>query len=320
LYLGGGTPSRLGGEGVQKLFDVLRERMELESSAEVTLEANPEDVTVDAVQRWREAGVNRLSIGAQSFDDEVLRWMHRTHDAAAISRAVSEARSGGIDELSLDLIFAMPEGVSRSWERDVELALELKLPHLSLYGLTIEPYTPVGRWHARGAISEAPEERYEREFIGAHDTLVAAGMEHYEVSSFAYPGHRAVHNSAYWTGVPYAGLGPSAHELQVNGMLGEIRRWNARSYVDWLARLESGEDPVEGTEPLNEQNRLTEGVYLGLRTNGGLRLTGAELSRVRPWLAAGWGTVTEDGRLVLTPSGWLRLDSLAADLTLVRSR
>jgi putative oxygen-independent coproporphyrinogen III oxidase len=314
LYLGGGTPSRLGAAGVTTLLELLQHRLALNEGAEVTLEANPEDVTEAAARAWRTAGVNRLSLGSQSFDDEVLRWMHRTHDAAAIGKAVECARAAGFDDISLDLIFALPNEVPRRWDADVAAALALQPTHVSFYGLTVEPATPLGRWRDRGLATEAPEERYEWEYLYAHETLAAAGFEHYEVSNFALPGRAARHNSAYWRGVPYVGLGPGAHEYD-----GVCRRWNVDGYAEWLRRLKAGEDPIDGREMLDAINRAAEDVYLALRTRGGLRLTGAELVRAQPWIAAGWGTVRDD-ELVLTPSGWLRLDSLAADLTVVRSR
>ena len=315
LYFGGGTPSRLGAEGIAKLINTFLERIQLAPDAEVTIEANPDDIAVDAVRRWREAGVNRLSLGAQSFDDDVLRWMHRTHDAASIRAAVERARAGGIDDISLDLIFALPNEVRRSWSDDVAAALALAPTHVSLYGLTTEPQTPLGRWRDRRVVTEAGEERYEEEFLYADEALRAAGFDHYEVSNFALPGRRARHNSSYWQGEPYAGIGPGAHEFD-----GSVRRWNTDAYVEWERRLATSSDPVDGRETLDEANRTAELVYLGLRTSDGLRLTGAELVRAQPWVDAGWGSVDADGRLVLTAPGWLRLDSLAADLTLIRSR
>jgi oxygen-independent coproporphyrinogen III oxidase len=315
LYFGGGTPSRLGGAGAAAMLEAVRRRLQLADDAEVTLEANPEDIDAESIAAWRDAGINRLSIGAQSFDDAVLRWMHRTHDAAATVRAVERARRGGIDNFSLDLIFALPESIERSWTADVARALELGPSHLSLYGLTIEPHTPLGRWHGRGAVIESPDERYETEFLHAHDALGAAGFEHYEVSNFARPGFRARHNSAYWQSVPYAGFGPSAHEFD-----GIARRWNTLAYVDWLERIRSGADPLGDAETLTDGNRIAESVYLGLRTTEGLKLRDNEVRRVQPWIDAGWGTVDANGKLVLTALGWLRLDSLAADLTLARSR
>ena len=315
LYLGGGTPSRMGGEGVARLIDTLRSRIELAPAAEVTLEANPEDLTGEVAKRWRAAGVNRISLGAQSFDDRVLAWMHRSHDAAAIARAVDTARSAGFDNLSLDLIFSLPESLERSWERDVERALVLEPQHLSLYGLTIEPHTPLGRWSARGDVTESPDERYELEFLHASRALVAASFEHYEVSNFARPGRRARHNSAYWGHVPYAGLGPSAHEFDGAG-----RRWNTAPYADWTRRLDQDRDPMEGSELLSPSERTAEAVYLGLRTSDGLSLHEREVEHVARWIDAGWGEVGAARQLRLSPAGWLRLDALAADLTLVRSR
>ena len=315
IYLGGGTPSRLGGDGVTRLLEVLMRRVELRPGGELTIEANPDDVTLDAARSWHAAGVNRLSLGGQSFDDDVLRWMHRTHDAATIGRAVDTARAGGIADISLDLIFALPDQIQRSWDDDLRAAVELEPTHLSLYGLTTEPATPLGRWRDRGLVTEALDERYEREFLRAHDTLTAAGFEHYEVSNFARPGRRARHNSSYWSGAPYAGLGPGAHEYD-----GSLRRWNVDAYVEWVRRLGQGIDPIAEQETLDAENRAAERVYLGLRTSDGLRLRGAELVRVREWVDAGWGTVSVDGRLTLTSLGWLRLDSLAADLTLAGSR
>ncbi len=317
VYLGGGTPSRLGPHGVGAVLDALRRHVAMEDDAEVTLEANPEDISEEAVRAWRDAGVNRLSIGVQSFDDLVLSWMHRVHDASAARRAVEVARKAGMDAFSLDLIFATPDRLGRKWEHDLEQIVALAPDHVSLYGLTIEPHTPLGRWHERGQEREADEERYEREFLLAHDTLGSAGFEHYEVSNFARPGKRARHNSAYWRGVPYLGLGPSAH-----GFDGDTRRWNIEAFAAWERTVGTRTDPVGGQEALTEENRIAEAVYLGLRTSDGLLLEEGERSRVLPWQDAGWIGLQEtpDGpRAVCTARGWLRLDALAADLTAFRS-
>lgn len=318
LYFGGGTPSRLGGAGVAAAIRAVLRHARLAPGAELTIEANPDDVDPDAVERWAAAGVNRISLGAQSFSEAALHWMHRSHGATRIGEAVRVAREGGIGNISLDLIFALPTVLDRSWHHDLSRALELAPEHVSLYGLTVEPATPLGRWRARGEVEEAPEERYEEEFLRAHETLVGAGFEHYEVSNFALPGRRSRHNSSYWSGVPYAGLGPAAHEYD-----GEARRWNVAPYAEWVARLdgglEGGRDPLDDRELLSEANRAAEEVYLGLRTVDGLRLRSGEQTLVAPWVAAGWGSL-HDGLLRLTPTGWLRLDSLAAALTAARSR
>jgi len=318
LYLGGGTPSRLGPDGVAATLAALRRHVQLAPEAEVTLEANPEDITDDAVAAWREAGINRLSIGIQSFDDAVLQWMHRVHDAERAREAVETVRRGGIARFSVDLIFAAPAALARDWSRDLDAMLALEADHVSLYGLTIEPGTPLGRWQARGEVQEADESRYEAEFLEAHARLGSAGYAHYEVSNFAKPGRRARHNSAYWRGVPYVGLGPGAHDFD-----GRHRRWNLSAYAAWDRTLREGRDPLEGREELTADNRAAESVYLGLRTVDGLRLEERELSHVAPWVEAGWAVLTEiDGarHLCCTATGWLRLDALAADLTAFRGR
>lgn len=314
IYLGGGTPSRLGGDGVARLLDLLRARIEPAGDAEVTIEANPEDVTPDAVRRWVEAGVSRLSIGAQSFDDRVLAWMHRTHAAADTRRAIDTARMGGLTNLSLDLIFALPTELARAWPADLDAAIALDPSHLSLYGLTVERSTPLARWVQRGDVVEAEEDVYEAEFLLAHERAVAAGFEHYEVSNFARPGARSRHNSSYWSGVAYAGLGPAAHEFD-----GETRRWNTPEYTAWLRTLRVGGDPGAGEERLTQDNRIAERTYLELRTVDGAALDPLDEPVVAGWINQGWAR-RESGRLMLTPRGWLRLDTLAADLTYARSR
>ena len=318
LYLGGGTPSRLGEDGVVALLRAVRHVVQIAPDAEVTLEANPEDITASAVRAWRGAGVTRLSIGIQSFDDRVLAWMHRVHDAESARRAVRIARDGGLDAFSLDLIFAVPDALARDWQRDVDETIALDPNHISLYGLTIEPHTPLGKWAARGDVHESPEERYEAEFLAAHTSLISSGFDHYEVSNFSKPGHRARHNSAYWTGAPYLGVGPSAH-----GFDGSERRWNIAAYAAWEREIGQRRDPIGGAECLSAENRIAESVYLGLRTVDGLSVTNHEHALVSPWLTEGWVEWNGDRvnpRLRCTPHGWLRLDSLAASLTAIRSR
>jgi len=315
LYLGGGTPSRLGGAGVGQVVDLVQRYFPLAPGGELTIEVNPDDVDTEAIGAWVTAGVNRLSLGSQSFDDRALAWMHRTHDASAIERAVETARAGGLDDLSLDLIFALPAELERDFASDVRRLLLLSPSHVSLYGLTVEPSTPLGRWVARAVTAEADEEGYEREFLTAHEMLTAAGLEHYEVSNYAQPGRRSRHNSSYWTAASYVGLGPAAH-----GFDGRERRWNTRAYAQWRDRAMSGFDPLEGSESLTDANRTAETVYLGLRTDQGLELAPDERDLVAPWEVAGWVHFGPDGRLRCTPLGWLRLDALAAALTHHRSR
>jgi len=318
VYLGGGTPSRLGGLGIGDVLAAVRDRARIADAPEITIEANPDDVNDMAVAHWVSAGVNRVSLGSQSFDDAALKWMHRTHDASQIGQAVNTLRRGGIDNISLDLIFALPPHLGRSWESDLVRALDLQPAHLSLYGLTVEAQTPIARWADRGLTVQGSEENYEEEFLSAHAIMTAAGYDHYEVSNFARPGMTSRHNSAYWTGASYAGVGPSAHSFD-----GASRRWNVSAYSEWIRRLGVGQTVIAGEEKLTDENRVTEDVYLGLRTRRGLAIAEHEVGRMEPWEAAGWAVIDqthEDPRVRLTATGWLRLDSLATDLAAQRGR
>jgi len=314
VYLGGGTPSRLGGEGIARLADLLGRPAGL---AEFTIEANPDDVTAAAVRAWVAAGVNRISLGAQSFDPAVLAWMHRTHDAGQIATAVGVARDGGLANISLDLIFALPEALHRDWARDLDLALALLPDHVSLYGLTVEAGTPLFRQIGRGESAAPPDSRYAEEYLLAHQRLGAAGLRFYEVSNAGRPGREAVHNRAYWRRVPYLGLGPSAHSFD-----GSTRWWNEPAYARWVALLKSGTRPVAGREILADAQRDLEQLYLGLRTVEGIELEATEAARLgdklKAWGALGWLTLTPlpSARLSVRPSaiGWLRLDELVASI------
>lgn len=312
LYLGGGTPSKLGGDGIRELVDLIETRAVLSPNAEITIEANPEDVTADAVEAWVDAGINRLSLGAQSFNDAVLEWMHRTHDSKQIGEAVRLARAAGIDNISLDLIFALPSEIDRSWSDDLDAALALEPRHVSLYGLTIEAATPLQRWSDQKRITPAVDDRYAEEFLLAHERTAARGFAHYEVSNFALPGNESRHNSAYWSGARYLGIGPAAHSFD-----GVRRYWNIRPYSEWLRALRDGHPSTAGEEVLDSKNTASERVYLGLRTREGYSVgksDSPDRAAAESWARAGWAVI--DGDLVrLNPEGWLRLDSLAAGLT-----
>lgn len=310
IYFGGGTPSKLGPDGVAGLIAGLGELgMGAAQGAEVTIEANPEDVNLAAVRRWLTAGVNRLSIGIQSFSPAALSWMHRSHGAADAEAAVRVARAAGVGNISIDLIYALPDSVSRRWADDLERAIALEPDHLSVYGLTIEPQTPLGRWAARGEVAPQTDDRAADEFLAAHAALTAAGFEHYEVSNYGRPGRRSRHNSAYWRRVPYLGLGPSAHSFD-----GAARRWNVAAYVAWDASVQRGHDPCAGAERLSSAQGAAEAIYLGLRTDSGVPLSSvASAAGVQRWVDAGWAII-EDGHLRLTADGWLRLDALAGSL------
>lgn len=319
VYFGGGTPSRLPPAALAVLLERFAADRGIAPGAEVTLEANPDDVTPDAARAWRDAGVNRVSLGAQSFHPPVLAWMHRTHDAPQVARAVEALRRAGLEEISLDLIYGVPESLGRSWDDDLARALALDPPHLSCYALTVEDRTPLARWIARGIAEPAPEERQAAEFLRLHEVVTASGREHYEVSNFARPGSRARHNAAYWRRAPFIGLGPSAH----SGFARE-RRWNLREWEAYRRAALQGRPVEAGRERLDDDAVRLEELYLGLRTTAGVPAGGVPPAVREVWLREGWAVGGEDragagrsgaaagGRLVLTPRGWLLLDALVA--------
>src|SRR5947208_14292362 len=289
LYLGGGTPSLLPPDALATLVTALLDAFGATPSrdaVEVTAEANPEDVTPELASVWRRAGVNRVSLGAQSFDDNVLRWMHRSHDAARIGAAVHALRGAGIDNISLDLIFALPAELQRDWERDLDLALSLLPSHLSLYGLTVEERTPLARWISRGAVAAPDDDRYAEEYLLAHVRLAASGYHFYEVSNACRGDARSRHNSAYWSGRPYLGLGPAAHSYD-----GRARRWNVAAWPAYARAVVAGRSPVASAQVLAPAPREPERGYPALRTDAGLAVT--TLHRPPPpstarWLEQGW--------------------------------
>ncbi len=312
LYFGGGTPSLLPVDDFDLVARQLLQSAGATEQLEVTLEANPENVTATTAPAWRRAGVSRVSLGVQSFESRALVWMHRTHDAADTAAAVRVLRHAGIRRLSLDLIFALPTSLRVDFADELARAVELEPEHLSVYGLTVEPRTALSRWIARGAVRMASDSRYAEQFMQAHEFLTACGYEHYEVSNYARAGCRALHNSAYWSGRPYLGLGPSAHSFD-----GKRRRWNLPSWPAYEERAVTGGDPTEGIETLSEAEAALERAYLRLRTVEGL--AAAEMHLVdsvvgREAERQGW-LIRDAQGVRLTAQGWLSLDAAVAALT-----
>ncbi len=306
VYFGGGTPSRLPADAVAALLARFATDRGLAPGAEVTLEANPDDVTPASAAAWRAAGVTRVSLGVQSFAPAVLAWMHRTHDAAQAERAVHVLRDAGLTELSLDLIYGVPASLGRAWREDLDRALALSPPHLSCYALTVEDRTPLARWIARGVAESPPEEGQAAEFLELHAAAGAAGYEHYEVSNLALPGHRARHNAAYWRRAAFIGLGPSAHSG-----FGAERRWNIREWEAYRRALAAGGRAEAGREALDEGAVRLERLYLGLRTVEGVPAGMVPAPVAEAWEREGWAS-RAGGVVALTPRGWLLLDALVA--------
>ena len=311
VYCGGGTPSLLGPGVMAELRERLAELVWWDTVAEWTCEANPESFTAEVAAGWRAAGVNRISLGAQTFSEPILRWMGRQHGPEGPAAAVAAARSAGIDNVSIDLIFGLPRRLERDWREDLRRAAELAPEHVSLYGLTAESATPLGRWVRDGRERLADESEYAAEYLEAVAALEAADYRAYEVSNFARPGRESRHNRAYWEGRAYLGLGSGAHSY-----VPPERWWNTRDWPEYAARVRGGEETMAGREIVDGEAESLEGLWLGLRRREGINAS--DLNPAQAALAAGWqdqGWARRGGaRLCLTPEGWLRLDSLAVAL------
>jgi oxygen-independent coproporphyrinogen III oxidase len=322
VYLGGGTPSLLEPVQLRAILDGLRETFILDPAAEITMEANPDDMTQAATMRaWRAAGINRLSIGIQSFFNEDLQWMNRAHNAEQATECIRMAQGEGFNNISIDLIYGGPTLPDHHWQENVERAIALHIPHLSCYALTVEPRTALDtliRGHRRQDVS--PDDQA-RQFLLLMDWMGQAGYEHYEISNFALPGHRSRHNSSYWQGATYLGLGPSAHSYD-----GISREWNVANNAKYIAALgESGAaaEVIAEKEILTPIQQLNEYIMISLRTMEGMDLGhiagrwGAETARNLEARAQRYireGKMTTSATLVLTKEGKLLADGIAADL------
>jgi len=310
LYVGGGTPSLLGAGAMAGLADALGSARLAPDDLEWTAEANPESFTSEVAAAWREAGTNRLSLGVQTFDERALRWMGRLHGSAGGARAVETAREAGFENLSVDLIFGLPAHLGRSWSDDLDRALELDVPHVSLYGLSVEPDTKLGRDVAAGREPGVDEDRYADEFLMASETLTRAGYVQYELSNFARPGFESRHNARYWDGTPYLGLGNGAHSFAP-----PVRRWNVRGWETYRSRVLAGRSAEAEREAVTGERTELEEVWLGLRTRRGIPAPAPGSGRaliVARWVREGLA-VLDGPRVRLTPEGWLLLDRLAVD-------
>jgi oxygen-independent coproporphyrinogen-3 oxidase len=319
LYIGGGTPTVYSPGEIQGLIDRVVSLYQTELD-EITVEANPDDLSHKTLAELRQTAVNRLSIGIQSFDDAALRLFNRRHTGQQGYEAVRRAQEHGFENLSIDLIYGIPGASDEQWENDLRRAISLGVPHLSAYHLTLEPRTTLGRWLAQGKIAPVSEEVSERQYEILERLTGEAGYVHYEISNFARPGYRARHNSSYWDGVPYLGIGPAAHSFD-----GHVRRWNTADNRDYLTGLASGEYFEQ--ERLSVIDRFNETLMTRLRTAEGLRWE--ELERAFPpemtqslrraaarYLASGL-LVNEGDTLRIPTAFFLRSDAVIADLFLV---
>lgn len=263
IYIGGGTPSVCSPAQIQSLIDSVRELWDCSAVGEITMEANPDDLTPDYLSALRRTDINRLSIGIQSFDNVDLALMNRRHTAQAAIEAVRNAQLFGYDNITIDLIYGVPGMTLSTWSDNVDTALSLDVQHISAYHLSIEEKSRFGRMASRGEISAVAEEASQEQYLLLHDKLTRAGFEHYEISNFARIGFRAKHNSAYWSGQPYLGVGPSAHSYN-----GRERRWSTASIVKYLDGVDG--DAIYESELLSETDAYNEFIMTSLRTAEGV--------------------------------------------------
>ena len=313
IYLGGGTPSQLTTEQLRQLFDALYIYNKVEPDAEVTIEVNPDDVTVPYATALPRLGVNRVSMGAQTFNDERLRFLHRRHTAGQVPLAVQQLRDAGIRNISVDLMYGFPGETLDDWQRDIDEVLKLNVEHISAYCLMVEEGTPLYRMDVEPADEDTEHAMYELLI----DRLAAAGYEHYEISNFAKPGYRSRHNSSYWHNVPYIGLGAAAHSYD-----GACRSWNVSDIRAYIAAIQRGELPSE-KEVLDDVTHYNDRITTALRTCDGLNLATLPdrfssycLQEAQPFLRNGLLRL-EDNHLTLTRQGLFVSDMVMSSLMMV---
>jgi len=318
VYFGGGTPSLLQIEDLRVITKQLHSLFTITDDAEITLEANPDDITKEKLSGWKAVGINRLSIGVQSFFEEDLQWMNRAHDALQALQSVRLAQQTEIDNITIDLIYGTPILTDEKWKQNVETALSLNIPHLSCYALTVEPKTALDKMIALGKKENVDAEKQSRQFELLIQWMNNAGYEHYEISNFAKPNHRSKHNSSYWQGEPYLGLGPSAHSFN-----GNSRQWNIANNALYIGSIEKEIAPFE-EERLTSTQQLNEYIMMSLRTMEGLSLqtvkekwnsdVSGEILQLSQKFLKEELMMEKDDHLILTPKGKLFADGIAAEL------
>ncbi len=266
IYLGGGTPSLLSITELSELFEAIYKWYHIADTPEITIESNPDDLTKDKLNRLRRSMINRLSIGTQSFFNEDLKYMNRAHNADEAYRSISYAREIGFENITIDLIYGTPTLSHENWEHNLSKVVELGVPHLSAYQLTVEPRTALEAYIKKGQALPPEDQTAVDQFNTLMSWADETGFEHYEISNFCKPGHRSRHNSSYWHGVPYIGIGPSAHSFD-----GTKRSWNVANNAKYIKAISSATSATEGIEELTLSEQYNEYVMTGLRLKEGVR-------------------------------------------------
>jgi oxygen-independent coproporphyrinogen-3 oxidase len=320
IYFGGGTPSLLSSEELKQIFEVIYSNFIVAEDAEITLEANPDDLSRDKLEILKASPIKRLSIGVQSFFEEDLKLMNRAHNATEALESIKMAREY-FDNISIDLIYGIPDMNEERWKKNIEIALDLELPHFSCYALTVEPQTALQKFIEKGIIKPVDDDAAKSHFEILTATLQQEGFVHYEFSNYGKPGYFSRNNTAYWMGKPYLGIGPSAHSYD-----GETRKWNVSNNALYVKSLEKGELPFQ-EERLSLTDKYNEYVMTRLRTMWGISLEEVEKKfglRFRNYLKEQAKENLKDGllrmekdKLHVTEKGKFLSDGIAADLFLV---
>jgi len=317
IYFGGGTPSLLNSEELNLIFKAIFDNFEVSENAEITLEANPDDLSEEVIKMLNESPVNRLSIGVQSFFEKDLKLMNRAHNAEEALKSLQLAKQY-FDNISIDLIYGIPGQSNEQWIENLNTALELEIPHISSYALTVEPKTALEKFIEKGKVTPVNDEQYREQFDILVETLTSNGFEHYEFSNYGKPGYHSQNNMAYWLGKPYLGIGPSAH-----GFDGKTRNWNISNNNLYIKAIEAGNIPQQ-SEELSRTDSYNEFVMTRLRTKFGVSIDDIQQKfgeKYRLHFLKESEKFLEDGLLKrtentfhITPKGKFLSDGIAADL------
>lgn len=309
LYLGGGTPSVLNTPELERLLQGLSKAFDCASPREITIEANPDDLSAPRLAAYRSLGIDRISLGVQSLDDETLRLLGRRHSAKAALKAIEDLLEAGFSSVSVDLMYGIPGQTDHTWVDTLKKVVSLEPHHMSCYQLTLNNGTPLDGLVRQGALQLPDNDALAELFLLTSHTLESHGYIHYEVSNFALPGHASRHNSKYWSRTPYLGLGPAAHSF-----VPPLRWWNPKSIDTYCNKLSAGKHPYEEREALSREQARMEMLFLGLRSLEGVRLEdvlhSSTCEDVVAELEASGHVIRQSGRLVPTPKGYLVADSL----------
>jgi oxygen-independent coproporphyrinogen-3 oxidase len=307
IYIGGGTPSTLDNAALDRILQAILDTCTDHLPHEITIEANPGDITLEKAQAWRAMGINRLSMGVQSFHDHLLQLIGRRHNAKQAIEAVQLAQAAGFDNISIDLMYALPDQTMQMWQHDIQQALSLGVQHISSYGLIYEDGTVLTTLLEHGQIEAVDEDTEMRMYDYLVEELTANGYIHYEVSNFALPNRHSMHNSNYWNDTPYIGLGAGAHSYD-----GQQRQWNISDLDIYIERA-LAHDLQPEIETLTPEQQHTERIMLGLRTCQGVPKELINFSNALPYLQQGL-LVEKDNRIAATTQGYHILNRIIEDL------